>query len=208
MADSYPSGRGPEGPTLRTSASKAYAALREGARVLEECCHLAERIAQAAEMVASALGDGCKLLLFGNGGSAADCQHIAAEIVGRFKADRQALPAVALTTDTSVLTAVANDYGFEAVFTRQIEALGQPGDVALALSTSGQSQNIIAAVKKCRQLGIKTIALTGADGQELGQQADLCIAVPHQATSIIQQAHMAIGHFICEVVERQLCSDA
>jgi len=187
-----------------TYPARARAALTEGARALEACCGLADSIAQAAQMVVAALRAGHKLLLFGNGGSAADCQHIAAEIVGRFQADRRARPAIALTTDTSVLTAVANDYGFEAVFARQIEALGQSGDVALAFSTSGRSPNAIAGVRKCRELGINSIALTGASSGELGALAGLCLAVPHHRTSLVQQAHMAIGHFICQVAEEEL----
>lgn len=177
--------------------------LTESARALEASRDLAETIGRAAGMVVEALRGGGKLLLFGNGGSAADCQHIAGELVGRFRAERRGLPAVALTTDTSVLTAVANDYGFEDTFARQVEALGRSGDVALALSTSGRSQNVVAAVRRCRELGIRTIALTGSEGGELADLADLCIAVPHDVTSIVQQVHMAIGHFICEVVEEE-----
>ena len=187
-----------------TDADRVRALLYEGAQALDKASALAQDVARAADMIIAALRDGHKLLLFGNGGSAADCQHIAGEMVGRFKLERPGLAAIALTTDTSILTAVANDYGFDTVFARQIEALGRAGDVALALSTSGNAPNVLAGVSKCRELGIATIGLTGRDGGQLAGFVDLCLRVPHDSTPIIQQVHIAIGHAICELVESAL----
>ncbi len=187
-----------------TDADRVRALLKEGAEALDEASALAEDVTKAAGMVIAAVGAGGKLLLFGNGGSAADCQHIAGEMVGRFKLERPGLPAIALTTDTSILTAVANDYGFDTVFARQIEAIGRRGDVALALSTSGNAPNVLGGVAKCREIGILTIGLAGRDGGELADAVDLCLRAPHDSTPIIQQIHMAIGHAICELVEAGL----
>ncbi|MCD6303952.1 MAG: D-sedoheptulose 7-phosphate isomerase [Planctomycetes bacterium] len=162
---------------------------------------LAERIAQAAGMVIESLQAGGTVLVFGNGGSAADAQHIAAELVGRFLDDRRALPAVALTTDTSILTSVGNDYGFEDVFVRQVEALASPGDVAVGLSTSGNSPNVVAALDRARQLGCRTIALTGAGGGRCAEVADVLLDVPGGSTPRIQEAHVVIYHVLCELIE-------
>ena len=169
----------------------------------------ARAIADAALLIASAFQSGGKLLLCGNGGSAADCQHMATEFTSRLTKDfdRPALPAIALTTDTSFLTAYANDLGFEDIFGRQIQALGKPGDVLLGISTSGSSANIIRAVEVARTAGLKTIALTGSGGK-LGALADVAIAVPSTKTSHIQEAHLAIEHAICDAVERILFPDA
>jgi D-sedoheptulose 7-phosphate isomerase len=161
-------------------------------------------IARAAGWLVESLRSEGKLLLFGNGGSAADCQHIAAELVGRFEREGRSLPALALTVDTSVLTALANDYGFEAVFARQIRALARSGDVAMALSTSGDSPNVIAGVEAARETGVRTIALTGRDGGLLVGLSDLAIRVPSSRTSRIQEAHITICHAICEIVEAEL----
>jgi D-sedoheptulose 7-phosphate isomerase len=157
-----------------------------------------------ADVIAGALRDGNKLLIAGNGGSAADAQHIAAEIVGRYKKDRPAYAALALTTDTSALTAIGNDYGFEHVFARQVEALGRRGDVLLALTTSGRSPNILAALKTARQHGLVTVGFTGAKGTTLAASCDHLLVAPSDDTAVIQQIHMAFAHGICEVIEQTL----
>jgi D-sedoheptulose 7-phosphate isomerase len=165
-------------------------------------------VARAAELVADALGRGGKVLLFGNGGSAADAQHIAAEFVGRFRAERRALAAIALTTDTSALTAIANDYGYDEVFARQVRGLGRAGDVAFAISTSGRSPSVLRAVDACRTLGIATIGLTGGDGGPLAGTVDLCLRVSASTLSArIQEAHILVGHVICELVDRRLLGE-
>ena len=161
-------------------------------------------LATVAQAAFDVLGRGGKILLFGNGGSAADAQHIAAEFVGRFQRERKALPAVALTVNTSSLTAIANDYGFERVFARQIEALGQPGDVAVALSTSGKSASVINAVDAAKSGGLVTVGLTGATGGELSGRVRHCLQVPSEITPRIQEAHIWIGHVLCEWVEKSL----
>jgi D-sedoheptulose 7-phosphate isomerase len=169
----------------------------------------AARLQEAIEVIANALENGHKLLLFGNGGSAADAQHLAAEFVNRFKQDRPPLPAVALTTDTSALTSIANDYSYEEVFAKQVRALGHPGDVAVAISTSGNARNVLRAVATCRSMGIRTIALTGGSGGKLGGRADLVLCVGHTTeTARIQETHIVIGHVICELVDRILYGHA
>lgn len=160
---------------------------------------------QAIELVAAALRDGHKLLLFGNGGSAADSQHIAAEFVNRFKIERAPLPALALTTDTSTLTSIANDYGYTEVFAKQVQALGRPGDVALAISTSGNATNVLRAVAVCKRTGVRTIALTGGSGGKLATVADLVLnAAATTETARIQETHILVGHVICELVDARL----
>jgi len=159
-----------------------------------------ENIEKAAKAIIASLKAGGKVLVFGNGGSAADSQHIAAELVGRFKKERKPFAAIALTTNTSALTAIANDYGYEAAFSRQVEALGRPGDVAIGISTSGNSPNVIEAVKKAKALGLKTIGLSG-DGGKLKAVCDISIAIPSKDTPRIQESHIMIGHIICELVE-------
>jgi len=162
----------------------------------------------AIDLVAEALAGGRKLLLFGNGGSAADAQHLAAEFVGRLLRERRPLPAIALTTDTSALTAIANDYGYDEVFARQVRALGAPGDVALAISTSGRSPSVLRAVAACRERSIKTIGLTGGDGGQLASDVDLCLRVSaSRLSSRIQETHILIGHVICELVDRRLAGE-
>lgn len=163
---------------------------------------LIRSVTAAARIIVRALQGGRKLLLFGNGGSAADAQHIAAELVGRYLRDRSALPAIALTTNPSSLTAIANDHSFDQVFARQIEALGRPGDVALGISTSGNSRNVVVALKAAKRLGLATLGLTGSRGGALRATVDCCIAVPSRETPRIQEAHILIGHIICEIVER------
>ena len=173
--------------------------LAEGAADLE----------RAIDLIADALRDGRKLLLFGNGGSAADAQHIAAELVGRFMRERRGLPAIALTTDTSALTAISNDYGFDDVFARQVRALGTRGDVALAISTSGRSPNVLRAVEAAREVGLKVVALTGGDGGALAGKADVTLRVSASTLSArIQETHILIGHVICELVDQRLFGDA
>ena len=159
------------------------------------------RIAHAADMLRDAVLAGKKVLLCGNGGSAADAQHIAAELVGRFVIERRPLPAIALTTDTSVLTAIGNDYGFEHVFARQVDALGAEGDVLVAITTSGTSKNVVAAVEVARKRGMKVIGLSGAGGAAFIAACDAGIAVPSNVTARIQECHIAIGHLVCEVLD-------
>ncbi len=159
---------------------------------------------EASELIASAFARGNKLMLCGNGGSAADSQHIAAEMTGRFIKDRKPLPAIALTTDTSALTCIANDYLFDDVFARQITALGHAGDVLMAISTSGNSGNVIRAIHIAKELGVKVIALSGRDGGQVQSLADLSIIVPSQVTARIQETHIFIGHVICGLVEKAL----
>jgi D-sedoheptulose 7-phosphate isomerase len=166
--------------------------------------NLLDTARKIADVIAASLRAGNKLLLAGNGGSAADAQHIAAEIVGRYKKDRPAYAALALTTDTSALTAIGNDYGFEQVFARQLEGLGRRGDVLLALTTSGRSPNILAALKTARQHGLITVGFTGAKGTALGASCDHLLVAPSEDTAVIQQIHMAFAHGICEVIEQTL----
>jgi D-sedoheptulose 7-phosphate isomerase len=162
---------------------------------------LCATVTDIAGRVERALRNGGKLLIAGNGGSAADAQHIAAELVSRFKLDRGPLPAIALTTDTSLLTAVGNDYGFEHVFERQVQGLGRPGDVFLAISTSGRSPNVLAALRAAREMDIVTVGFTGSGGEPLRALCDVCLSVASEDTALIQQVHLVAAHAICEVVE-------
>jgi D-sedoheptulose 7-phosphate isomerase len=161
-------------------------------------------IERAGRMICDALVAGRKVLLCGNGGSAADAQHIAAELVGCYEKQRRSWPAIALTTDTSALTAVSNDLGYEEVFARQLAGLAQTGDVVIAISTSGRSKNVLKAAERARELGCRTIALTGASSDPLGSICDLTVAVPANRTSRIQEAHITIGHLWCEMVDQIL----
>jgi phosphoheptose isomerase len=182
--------------------------LREGAEVrlqlIERCI---DAIIQAAAAIQRCLQRGSKVLLFGNGGSAADAQHIAAEFVGRFAQDRNPWPALALTTDTSALTAIGNDYGFERVFARQLQALGQPNDVVIGISTSGRSPNVIAGIEVACERGLKSIAFTGSNGGQLASLVDIPIIVPSVSTARIQECHISIGHILCEIVESSLLAE-
>lgn len=162
----------------------------------------------AGRMLAQALRSGNKILAFGNGGSAADAQHFSSELVNRFGRDRRALAAIALTTDASILTSVANDSDYRFVFRRQVEALGVEGDVALAISTSGNSENVLEAVDACRQHGVVTIALTGRDGGQLRARVDHCLAVSHPETSRIQEVHGLVIHLLCQIIEDELFGEA
>ena len=161
-------------------------------------------IEAAGRLIWEALNAGHKILLCGNGGSAADAQHIAAELVGRYEQQRRAFPAISLTTDTSALTALSNDYGYEGVFARQVEALAGAGDVLIAISTSGKSPNVLQAADQARALGCRTIALTGCSGEPLTAHCDLAVVVPSNRTSRVQEAHITIGHLWCEMVDRAL----
>lgn len=161
-------------------------------------------IAEGAKRLAGVLRAGGKLLVMGNGGSAADAQHLAAELVGRFLIERRALPAIALTTDTSILTAVGNDYGFDEVFSRQVEALGAAGDLVLGISTSGNSQNVINGLAMARQKGCSTIGLLGRDGGAIAGMVDLSLTIPTNETPRIQEAHQLIIHILCDLVEKEL----
>jgi D-sedoheptulose 7-phosphate isomerase len=159
-------------------------------------------IEQSGQMICEALTSGKKVLLCGNGGSAADAQHIAAELVGCYEKQRRSWPAIALTTDTSALTAVSNDLGYEEVFARQVAGLAQTGDVLVAISTSGKSKNVLRAVEKAKELGCKTIALVGGTGEPLRSLCDLAVAVPSKRTSRVQEGHITIGHLWCEMVDQ------
>jgi D-sedoheptulose 7-phosphate isomerase len=180
--------------------------LLEGLGVMHDVAHdsaLQATLVQAAEATVAALRSGRKFMVAGNGGSAADAQHIAAEFVCRLSDNRPAMAAVALTTNTSTLTAVSNDYGFERVFARQIEAIGQRGDIFLGISTSGNSRNVLRAFQQCRDMGIATIGLTGKTGGKLAPFCDYCLRIPSEVTMYIQQAHLALEHIFCLLVERR-----
>jgi D-sedoheptulose 7-phosphate isomerase len=164
----------------------------------------AEVLSQVVKVVVNAFKGGNKVLLFGNGGSAADAQHIAAEFVNRFLIERPPLPAIALTTDTSILTSISNDYGYVDSFSKQIKALGKEGDVAIGISTSGSAANVIKALKVAREMGLRTVGLAGMDGGELAKIVDLAVVVDSQVTPRIQEVHITIGHVLCEMVDRML----
>lgn len=202
------------GPTLNATPSEQLACLiheefEESVAVkvatLRQC---AGAVRQIAMVIIDALRAGNKVLLFGNGGSAADAQHIAAELIGRYQIDRRPLPAIALTTDTSILTAVGNDYGFDQIFARQISALGNPHDVALAISTSGKSSNVIAGLQAAEKVGMKTVGFTGGDGGAVKNLAEHCLCVPSTKTARIQEVHLMAGHAISLAIERALFGQA
>jgi D-sedoheptulose 7-phosphate isomerase len=165
---------------------------------------LARPFTDTLQILEDSLRRGGKLLLFGNGGSAADAQHIAAELIVRYKADRRAISAIALTTDTSALTACGNDLGFEALFERQVEGLGRPGDAAIGISTSGNSPNVLRALAKGREMGLRTIGLTGGSGGQMRGLCDALIVVPATVTARIQEMHITIGHVLCKALEHRL----
>jgi len=180
--------------TFRESADVKVRFIRQNAEVL----------AQAVKMIVQAFKAGRKVLLFGNGGSAADAQHIAAEFVNRFLIERPPLPAIALTTDTSILTSVSNDYGYADSFARQVKALGREGDVAIGISTSGGAANVIKAIQVAKEMGLKTVGLAGRDGGELSKLVDIALVVDSQSVPRIQEVHITIGHVLCEMVDRML----
>ena len=165
---------------------------------------LAEPIKRVSQLLARTLSNDGTLFWCGNGGSAADSQHLAAELVGRFKKDRRALRSIALTTDTSVLTCVGNDYSYKDVFARQIEALGRKGDVLVAISTSGNSENVLSAIRKAKDLGVLTVALLGKDGGPCKELAEHALVIPSKSTARIQECHILIGHIFCELIEKEL----
>jgi D-sedoheptulose 7-phosphate isomerase len=164
----------------------------------------AARLADVAEVIAHGFRSGRKVLVFGNGGSASDAQHIAAEFVGRFLPDRKALPAISLSTDTSILTSIGNDYGFDAVFERQVDALGEPGDTALAISTSGNSSNVLRGIEAARKKGMYTVGLTGESGGQMDGMVEVLFRVPSRKTPRIQETHIMAAHILCELVDRML----
>lgn len=165
---------------------------------------LLNTVNRAAQFCIDTIKNGKKILFAGNGGSAADAQHLAAELVGRLRFNRPGLPAIALTTDTSALTAIGNDYGFDLIFSRQVEALGQPGDVLIGISTSGKSSNVLNALKVAREKNITTIGMTGKQAPLMDEQCDLIIHVPSNETSKIQECHILLGHIVCAIIEDQL----
>ena len=179
---------------LKTSGDLKY-------KVAETLSH---QILKAAHTIRDCLANGGKLLLMGNGGSAADSQHIAAELIGRFKKERKAIPALALTVDSSSLTALGNDYGFDNIFSRQVEALANPNDAVVGISTSGNSINVIHALNVAREIGASTIGLIGNDGGNMKNSVDISIVVPSSDTARIQEVHITIGHIICEIIEQDL----
>jgi D-sedoheptulose 7-phosphate isomerase len=189
--------------TARLAEAVAEANLLKNRLVTEQ----AEQVAAAARLLAGILHEGGKILLFGNGGSAADAQHLAAEFVNRFRIERPPLAALALTTDTSILTSIANDYDFLEVFAKQVRALGRPGDVALGLSTSGNSGNVVRGLEAARQMGLKTLALSGGKGGPVAAAADMAIVVPSKSTPRVQEVHITIGHVLCDLVDFLLFPD-
>jgi D-sedoheptulose 7-phosphate isomerase len=190
---------------VETALTQVISSLQESVELRNKIANdYGRTIVEAASLMANCLRAGGKLLFFGNGGSAADAQHLAAEFVGRFVRERRALPSVALTTDSSILTAIGNDYGFDQVFSRQIQALGQPNDMAIGISTSGNSPNVLVALKEATVRGMKTIGLAGKDGGALARCVDLAITIPSSNTARIQECHITIGHLLCELVEKEL----
>jgi len=188
---------------MNNTASGLEIHLRKAAVLFNETADVcAPDIVAAASLWVTAIQTGHKLLFFGNGGSATQAEHLAAELVGRFYHVRRALPGIALSTSTAILTAVANDTAFDQVFVRQIEALGAAGDVAVGLSTSGTSGNVVLGIQRGKSMGLKTVALTGSSGGMLRDLADVCIRIPSTDTPLIQEAHLSIGHLLCEEVER------
>jgi D-sedoheptulose 7-phosphate isomerase len=163
-----------------------------------------DKIVEVAKVICTALETGNKLLIYGNGGSAADAQHIAAEFVGRFQRERRPLAAIALTTDTSILTSLSNDYGYSEIFARQLRALGRAGDISVAISTSGNSPNVAQAIPIAREMGLVTVGLTGGDGGVLGAQVQYNLCVPHKSAARVQEIHIMIGHILCELVEKHM----
>ncbi|GAM08174.1 phosphoheptose isomerase [Geobacter sp. OR-1] len=179
--------------------------LEENRRVISGIASsLANEIERFVELLSEALDGGNKLIIMGNGGSAADAQHFAAEIVGRFKMERRALPAIALTTDSSILTAIGNDYGFDRVFARQVEAFARPGDVVVGISTSGSSENVVIALEAAKGFGCRTVGLLGRDGGSIAAMVDLGLVVPSDNTPRIQEGHITIIHIVCDLLEKRL----
>jgi len=180
--------------------------LDEHIKVAQQMKSLINKINQTSEICVKSLQNGHKVLIFGNGGSAADAQHIAAELVGRYKTERKGLPAIALTTDTSALTAIGNDYGYQHIFKRQIEALASPNDVVIGISTSGNSENVISALRLANSLNCHTIGFSGRDGGKMNTICDVNIVVPSEDTPRIQEMHIFIGHTLCHIIESKYSS--
>ncbi len=192
-------------PPPGNEVEAVLSALQESARAkIDLGPEEAGRIVLAARMMADAFRQGHKVVLFGNGGSAADAQHLAAEFVGKFSRERAALPALALTVNTSVLTSISNDVDYDTVFARQVEALVAPGDVVVGLSTSGRSRSVLEGIRVAREKGARTIGMTGLTGEPLRKAVELCITAPTQKTPRIQEVHITMGHIICELVEQSL----
>ena len=182
--------------------------LLESIQVKEEILrNQISQIVAITQLIIDCLKKNGKVIVFGNGGSASDSQHIAAELVGRFKKDRSALAGIALTTNTSIITSLANDYGYDVIFSRQIEALGQKNDVAIGISTSGKAKNVTMGLKQATKMGSKTVALSGGDGGDIAKLADVSLLVPSVVTARIQEAHITIAHIICEIIEQELCQE-
>ena len=183
----------------------AHAILADSGRTVGRlAAHSARAVAAAAESAVASLGQGGSIYFCGNGGSAADAQHLACELAGRYLLDRPPLPAVALSTNTSSLTAIGNDFGYDEVFARQLEGLGSPGDVLVAITTSGRSTSVLRAVEVARELGMVVIGMTGAKGGAFAARCDLALVTPHDSTPRIQEGHIAMGHALCELIEREL----
>jgi D-sedoheptulose 7-phosphate isomerase len=182
--------------------------IQESIAVKEQLVGVAQLIADAARLIIASMRNGGKLIVFGNGGSAADAQHLSAELVGRYRQNRKAFPAIALTTDSSALTSISNDYGFDTIFSRQLEALGKSGDVVVAISTSGNSPNVLQALATAKKLGITSIGLTGKSGGKLRGSVDVCLSVPSDSTPRIQEAHSLIIHILSGIVEEVMVNDA
>lgn len=197
-ADPMPAGDDTVRRSLQQHIDTFGAVLGSGTTEIREC----------AEMIFDVVSNGGKVLVCGNGGSAADAQHIAAEFVGRYETERRALAAIALTTDTSALTAISNDYGFERVFARQVDALAREGDMLIAISTSGDSPNVIAAVMSARRAGCKVIGMTGEKGKKLASLCDRCILIPSSRTARVQEAHITVAHIWCEILDEKLKEDS
>lgn len=169
--------------------------------------HLMTLVLEVAHACMRGLKSGGKIIFFGNGGSAADAQHLAAELTGRYLKERRALAAIALTSNTSCLTAIGNDYGFDMIFARQIQAIGREGDIAIGISTSGNSNNVVRALRTARGMNLKTVGITGATGGQLRHELDYCLCVPSDKTPRIQEAHILLGHILCEIIEEDLVCD-
>jgi D-sedoheptulose 7-phosphate isomerase len=184
------------------------AALHDHLSVIRDLASSFPLLEEVAAQMQASLRNGGKVLWFGNGGSAADSQHLAAELVGRFRRERRGMASIALTTDSSALTSIGNDYGFECIFARQIEALCAPGDVAVGISTSGNSPNVCSGLAKARELGAYTFAMTGESGGKLLRLADVCLRVNSTEAARIQEAHILAGHMLCDAIEENLCRDS
>lgn len=202
MTDASPEGRNTS--AIRAAMKRHHAALQDALETWQDSAPL---IARAASIIIAALRSGHKILSAGNGGSAADAQHFAAELVGRYRRERSPYPAVALTTDTSILTAIGNDYSFDDIFARQIGALGRDGDVFLAYSTSGESSNLIAAAQEAHRRGMSVIALTGPGENSLARVADVPLHMPATETPIVQEMHLMTTHLLCDLTESELAAD-